>query len=345
MISMRQSGANTDFDAVEVAGSALLKSHPAPADQGLIHYRLAHIYAQTGLVWPDRILAHAEAALRNPLPDNERPRLGGSAVATRCRATSHAVCRLQAEAAKHYLEGLKEIDTRKLPLEAPDPPQPPGRMDTPDVDEREAHAAAVENGMRHPKGPSSAKEIAFHKEVMMRRASELTAPTAGNRRAGKVDAGIPSANRRLATSRWPRCAIIPRPAPDEPVVNLLPAKEAAPERCRRRHPLSRTAAADQHVVRRHRRCLDTHWPAGQFFSTSRTAVRLAIRHMRLQMIHASAIVVPKSGWYTGDERRIEADCTYQVQSRHRGRPQWGTAGGFHAASLDCRSLVAPRVRF
>ena len=165
-------GSKTNFDAVEDAGSALLKSHPAPADQGLIHYRLAHIYAQTGLIWPDRVLAHAEAALSNPLPDNERLRLRvycGDAV----QVTRTPFVERRPEAARHYLEGLKEIDTRKLPLEAPDPGQPPGRIDTPDVDEREAHAAAVEKWNAASERSKYAKEIAFHKKVMMRQVSEL----------------------------------------------------------------------------------------------------------------------------------------------------------------------------
>jgi len=237
-----RNGPKTNFDALEDAGAALLKSHLAPADQGLIEYRLAHIYAQTGLVRPDRLLAHAQAALRNPLPDDERLRLRvycGDAV----QVTQKPFVERRPEAAKYYLEGLKEIDIRTLPLESPDPGPPPGRIDTDDAVERAKHAEELEKWNTLQLRSKYSKTIALHQKIMLRQIVELyTRPPLAAEELEELTLAhlgeSPTRNELLAEVR----SKAPAHSPDKPPANEAPA--IAPPHVRLPDPAVSTPAPE-----------------------------------------------------------------------------------------------------
>lgn len=120
LAALRQlrSGRDTDFDSVEEYGQRLLDQKLTPDQRGRLCYEMAHIYAQTGLQFPDRLESYATQAMDLPLKETLRLRLyvyrGDSHVAN--REAPFAERRLLA--ARIYLEGLiecQDIDTFPLP--------------------------------------------------------------------------------------------------------------------------------------------------------------------------------------------------------------------------------------
>jgi hypothetical protein len=167
-------GRKTDFAAVEKKGRELLKEFPEPADQGLIYYRLAHVYAQSGVDQnPYKVLEHAATALRFPLPNDERLRLhtySGDAASV----TKKPLIERRREAAVYYLVGLQEIAARKLATEAADPGPGPGRFSgEEDAAQEKARAAAYEKWNAENQTFKHAQMVAMHQRVMARQITEL----------------------------------------------------------------------------------------------------------------------------------------------------------------------------
>jgi hypothetical protein len=109
-------GRQTDFSAAEKLGKQLLSAHGDERSQGQINYALAHFYAQTGLIHPDRAIRHARAALNCPVSIDQRLRLHvycGDALQVANGQTGSADSRK--EAAIEYLQGLSELVQFQLP--------------------------------------------------------------------------------------------------------------------------------------------------------------------------------------------------------------------------------------
>ena len=120
-IDALREAAGTDFEKIEKRGAELLAKYPEPIDQGRIYYQLAHEYAQSGLVHPERAIAYAVKALECPLDVQLRLRLHvywGDAWQVTGRTKAFPAPRKQA--ASIYLQGLK----RALAVELPKRPRP-----------------------------------------------------------------------------------------------------------------------------------------------------------------------------------------------------------------------------
>jgi hypothetical protein len=106
----------TPFDVVEQLAREILAESLADADQALVYFHLAGLYAQSGMVHPDRVLEYSRLALALPLEPIQRTTLfiyrGDACLARRAGATFHERRRA---AALEYLRGLAEIARHDLP--------------------------------------------------------------------------------------------------------------------------------------------------------------------------------------------------------------------------------------
>src|SRR5438094_288154 len=68
-------GPKTDFTQLERRAEKLLEQYKDPASQGRIYYQVAHVYAQTGLIHPQKVIDFAQKALKCPLDEQLRARL------------------------------------------------------------------------------------------------------------------------------------------------------------------------------------------------------------------------------------------------------------------------------
>jgi hypothetical protein len=116
-------GRETPLAAVDQLGAELLRKYPDPKSQGQIYYQLAHVYAQSGLVQPERTIDYAKKALEFPLEPAQRLRLhvywGDARQVANPREPFVAKRR---EAVRPYLEGLKETLKYELPEKPPELP-------------------------------------------------------------------------------------------------------------------------------------------------------------------------------------------------------------------------------
>jgi hypothetical protein len=101
-------GSDTPYDEVEAVAENLLKRYPSGREQGEIYCEIAHIYSQTGMVRPRRLIECAEQALRYPIDPWRQCRLyvnWGDAMQMPGVCPSRSEMRRQA--AKVYLTGLQ----------------------------------------------------------------------------------------------------------------------------------------------------------------------------------------------------------------------------------------------
>jgi len=162
-------GKETNYSEVERIGALLLKEFKEPADQGRIYYRLSHVYAQSGLVHPEKVIEHAKDALKYPLSDNEKLRLHVyCGDATQVMKTPFAERRRTSAA--FYFQGLHDIQNRELAVDADDPGPPPNA-----VFEPEKRIKAFEKWTAASEKFKQAKVIANHKRVMIRQITDLYA--------------------------------------------------------------------------------------------------------------------------------------------------------------------------
>ncbi len=66
-IKRARSGRSTDYTIPETSAERLLEENLSPSQRGLVHYEVAHIYAQTGHQNPERLQFHIAQALKYPL--------------------------------------------------------------------------------------------------------------------------------------------------------------------------------------------------------------------------------------------------------------------------------------
>lgn len=172
LTSLRK-GPKTPFAEVEELGKELLKKYHDPKDQGLIYYQLAHIYAQSGMVKPDRVVYYAKMAMEYPLDLSPKLRLyvyWGDALQIGDPKGSFAEKRKSA--VKPYLEGLKEVEKLKLPEKAPDLPGV-SRYDRHGTPEEVAKARK-----EHEEAVAARKRVELERELIMHR-DVLTAQIVG----------------------------------------------------------------------------------------------------------------------------------------------------------------------
>jgi hypothetical protein len=118
-----RNGRKTDPAKVDRLGAELLEKYEAPKQRALIHYQLAHVHAQSGLLQPQSIIDHAAAALELPLEQRNRLRLfiyAGDAYRVLNRKASFSKRRKLA--AMVYLQGLKEALKYGFPEKPPELP-------------------------------------------------------------------------------------------------------------------------------------------------------------------------------------------------------------------------------
>jgi RNA polymerase sigma factor (sigma-70 family) len=106
----------------ELSGK-LLQAFQNPAERGRVYYELAHVHAQSGLHFPEKVREYSRMALELPLPPEPRFQLyvyWGDAHRVDRRSVPQAEKRRRA--AVRYLEGLKLLLPYRLPQKAPELP-------------------------------------------------------------------------------------------------------------------------------------------------------------------------------------------------------------------------------
>jgi hypothetical protein len=107
----------TPFDDVERLAREIFSEPLADGDQALVYFHLAELYAQSGMVHPDRVLEYSCLALALPLEPSQRTTLfiyrGDACLARRAGATFNERRRA---AAFEYARGLAEIARHDLPV-------------------------------------------------------------------------------------------------------------------------------------------------------------------------------------------------------------------------------------
>ncbi len=113
-------GRDTPFDQLEDLGGKLLEKFPGPKERGQVYYWMAHVYAQSGLVRPEKVVEHAKKALELPLEPLQAPRLyvyWGDAL--RVAGAKEPLATRRKHSAVVYLAGLREVMRYPLPAKAP----------------------------------------------------------------------------------------------------------------------------------------------------------------------------------------------------------------------------------
>ena len=109
----------TPFDDVERLAREILSEPRTDKDQALVYFHLAELYAQSGMVHPERVLEYSRRALALPVDPIQRTILyiyrGDASLARRGEATFYERRRA---AAVEYLQGLAEIARHDLPAES-----------------------------------------------------------------------------------------------------------------------------------------------------------------------------------------------------------------------------------
>jgi hypothetical protein len=161
-----QQARRTPFEDVERQAREILAEPLAPADQGLVYFHLAQIYAQSGMIHPERVLEYSRRALALPLEPIQRTTLaiyrGDACLA---RQTSQTFSQRRRAAAIEYLCGLGEIAWHKLPAE------PPQRkmmtlLDTNDPEERRAHSKLMKEAHEHNKRVKFQETLIQHRSLL-----------------------------------------------------------------------------------------------------------------------------------------------------------------------------------
>jgi hypothetical protein len=110
MNSLRK-GSKTPFDQLETLAQDLLKKYSYPEEKGRIYYQLAHVYGQSGLIKPEKVVFYAQKAREYPLEQWDKATLfvyEGDALSIGNRNQSFADRRRSA--ARVYFEGLRFIE-------------------------------------------------------------------------------------------------------------------------------------------------------------------------------------------------------------------------------------------
>jgi hypothetical protein len=117
---------NIPYEEVEKRGKELLAEYTTPEDQGRIYCELVEIHANTGMVHADLVVQYAQKALDLSIDPFKRFRLyeaWGGAIES---DNHHKPIQLQKPfyearkvAVKPYLEGLKEMQAYKIPVQRP----------------------------------------------------------------------------------------------------------------------------------------------------------------------------------------------------------------------------------
>lgn len=125
-IDGRRAGTETPTKELELECLKLLGIYSAPAEQGKIYFEIAHIYGQSGMKEPLKIIEYVKKALEYPLEPVTKARLytyWGDAVQVANRGVrGEALVKVRREAVVPYLEGLKFVLSYDLPDEKPDLP-------------------------------------------------------------------------------------------------------------------------------------------------------------------------------------------------------------------------------
>jgi RNA polymerase sigma factor (sigma-70 family) len=115
-----RTGSEASLVEMDQHARKLLANYEEPAERGRIYYQLAHVHAQSGLRFPEKVMEYSRKALALPLPAELRFRLyvyWGDAHRVDKRSVPPAEKRRRA--AVRYLEGLKFLLPYRLPQEAP----------------------------------------------------------------------------------------------------------------------------------------------------------------------------------------------------------------------------------
>lgn len=123
-------GFDTPADQVEARGKALLEKYADPGQRALIHHQLAFIHGQSGLMRPDLVAEHCEAALRLPsLDEAKRLQLysyhgDAKQMMNRVRSEKDKLSfpEIRRDATNVYLQGLKESTEYNIPEIKPELP-------------------------------------------------------------------------------------------------------------------------------------------------------------------------------------------------------------------------------
>lgn len=115
LIELRQPR-KTPFKDVERLAREIFSRPLTAPDQALVYFHLAELYAQSGMIYPERVLAYSRRALDRPLDPIRRTTLsiyrGDACLASRSNMTFDERRQL---AAIEYLRGLAEIAWHELP--------------------------------------------------------------------------------------------------------------------------------------------------------------------------------------------------------------------------------------
>lgn len=115
LITLRE-GRKTSFEAVEREARTILAKPLTESDQALVYFHLAELYAQSGMIHPDRVLEYSRRALALPLDPIRRTTLsiyrGDARLAI---PTDETFDERRRAAAIEYLHGLAEIAWHELP--------------------------------------------------------------------------------------------------------------------------------------------------------------------------------------------------------------------------------------
>lgn len=142
-----QQGRTTPFVDVEGMARELFAEPLSEAEQALVYFHLAEIYAQSGMIHPDRVLEYSRRALARPLTPIQRTTLsiyrGDACLA---RRTNETFAERRRAAAFEYLCGLGEIARHDLPAAAPERRRI-DLLDSGDEEEERAHAKMVKEAV------------------------------------------------------------------------------------------------------------------------------------------------------------------------------------------------------
>ncbi|MGA2796222.1 MAG: hypothetical protein ABSE63_01455 [Thermoguttaceae bacterium] len=124
-----RNGKNTPFEEVEKRGRELLAEYIKPEQQAQIYFHLTEIHGQSGMVNTDLVIQHAQKALALPVEPLQRLRLyvyWGDAIQI---SDLHKTIKdrkpfyeARRQAARPYLEGLKDAQKYDIPPESPNMP-------------------------------------------------------------------------------------------------------------------------------------------------------------------------------------------------------------------------------
>lgn len=180
-----RSGRNTPLEKVDALGERLLAEHSRPEDHGQILYQMTHVYAQSGLKDPERTIALAKRALKNPVSLHQRMTLhvycGDAIRASKSHGTFPEQRR---EAARTYLNALKEVTEMNLPATPPDLPVMELQED-PGVDPEEERRRMHEQ-MEKRKQIELIRQMIRHRDVLRQQVLTIysRAPAAREELAG-----------------------------------------------------------------------------------------------------------------------------------------------------------------